>query len=59
MARFEKQAEEHCSHLQKAKEQLSTTRENIEAPKKELKGKGEEISKAEHATYELVQKEIA
>ena len=54
MARFEKQAEEHCSHLQKAKEQLSTTGENIEALKKELKGKGEEISKAEHATCELV-----
>ena len=59
MASFEKQAEEHYSHLQKAKEQLSTTGENIEPLKKELNGKREEISKAEHATCELVQKEIA
>lgn len=59
MAGFEKQAEEHCCHLWKAKELLSIIRENIEALKKELEGKGEEISKAEHATCELVQKETA
>ena len=57
MAGFKRQAEEQHSQFQKAKEQLTVIRENIEDLKKELEGKGEEVSKAEHATYKLGQKE--
>lgn len=53
VAGFKRQAEKQHSQFQKAKERLTVIRENIEDLKKELEGKGEEVSKAEHAVYKL------
>ena len=39
MARFKREAQEQCGHVQKVEEWLSIAKENVKALKKELRGK--------------------
>lgn len=46
-----------CGQLQKVKEQLSITKENVKALEKELEGKNKEMKKNEQAAFDLSQVE--